>query len=417
MNKIFKNPEFKSIMLKLLILQFVFMIFILILVSYEFIAINRIVSHKSIAMVGKILHAYPELESQIVGIITKEATAGQIDKGSRVLTKYGYTQDISIFNQPGLKELYQGAGLKIGILVLIFLIPLLYLIKREYSQIYAKVTRVSQVSERVIHGDFSIVLPEENEGDFALLNHQFNQMANRIKANLEHLKDDKVFLKNIISDISHQLKTPLSSLIVINELMLNDENMDKETRREFLIRSLSQLERIEWLIINLLKMARLEAGAIEFKSETIPLIQPVKKALSALDLKIQEKNQKILISQKDEKILLHGDLEWTAEALTNILKNCIEHTEVDGDIYIDLSESPLFSRIVIKDTGEGIHHRDLPHIFKRFYRGSSSVKAESIGIGLALAKSIVESQNGTISVRSKKGKGTEFTVTFLKGII
>lgn len=417
MSRILRNPEFKSIIIKLLILQFIFTILILALTSYEFIVINRAISEKNIAMMGKVLYSYPELEDEIVNIVTKKATYKEINKGRTILNKYGYTQDISLSEQPILKDLYLKAVLKLGVLTLLLIIPLLILIKGEYSKIYSKITKVSRAAERVMHDDFSITLPEDSDGGFALLNHQFNQMSNRIKASLEHLKDDKIFLKNIISDISHQLKTPLSSLIVLNELMLNDKNMDEKTRDEFLSRSLSQLERIEWLIINLLKMARLEAGAIEFHVETIPLIQPIKKALCALDVKIKEKKQKIIINQPHENILFNGDKDWTAEALINILKNSIEHTPTGRDIYIHLDESPLFSRIIIKDTGEGILQKDLPHIFKRFYKGSNSVKAESIGIGLALAKTIVESQNGIISVKSQRGKGTEFTVTFLKSVI
>ncbi|MFY9177910.1 MAG: HAMP domain-containing sensor histidine kinase [Caldicoprobacterales bacterium] len=417
MNRLLKNPEFKAIILKLLILQFVFTMLILALTSYEFIVINKAISEKNIAMVGKVLFSYPELEDDIVSIVTKEATFEEINRGRTILKKYGYTHDVSLFVQPTLKDLFLKSVLRLGMLTLLFIIPLLFLIKREYSQIYSKIIMVTSAAEKVMHNDFSIVLPEDREGDFALLNHQFNQMANRIKASLEHLKDDKIFLKNIMSDISHQLKTPLSSLIVLNELMLNDKNMDEKTRDEFLSRSLSQLERIEWLIINLLKMARLEAGAIEFQVDTLPLIQPVEKALYTLDVKIKEKKQNIIINQLHENIVFKGDKDWTAEALINIIKNCIEHTPIGGDINIYLDESPIFSRVIIKDTGEGILKKDLPHIFKRFYKGSSSVKAESIGIGLALAKTIVESQNGIISVKSQRGKGTEFTVTFLKSVI
>src|SRR5690606_15853308 len=199
-----------------------------------------------IAMIGKVLYSYPELEDELVNTVTKEATNEEINKGRTILEKYGYTQDISLFEQPTLKGLYINTILKLGLLTLLFIIPLLLLIKGEYSKIYSKITKVSMAAERVMDNDFSIILPEDSDGDCALLNYKFNQMYNRIKDSLEHLKDDKIFLKNIISDISHQLKTPLSSLIVLNELMLNDKNMDAKTRNEFLSRSLSQLERIEW---------------------------------------------------------------------------------------------------------------------------------------------------------------------------
>jgi signal transduction histidine kinase len=237
-------------------------------------------------------------------------------------------------------------------------------------------------------------------------------MANRLENSLSVLKREKVFLRNMISDISHQLKTPLSSLIVINDLLLEDKNMDLNMKQNFLEKERTQLERMEWLTINLLKVARIEAGAIEFKKEKVLLKDILNIALSALNHRLE--NQ-VLEIEGDENAIFYGDKEWTGEALINIIKNAIEHNR--GKINISLEETPLFSSIIVRDNGEGIDEKHLPHIFERFYKVSSEVKPESIGIGLNLAKLIVESQGGTISVKSKKNEGTEFTMTFLKGVI
>ncbi|NMA95640.1 MAG: HAMP domain-containing histidine kinase, partial [Clostridiales bacterium] len=270
---------------------------------------------------------------------------------------------------------------------------------------------------RVVQDDFSHILPEDDDGDFAILSHNFNQMANRIKLSLKALQDDKLFLKDTISDISHQLKTPLSSLMVFNELMLKDEDMDPASKTTFLERSNSQLERMEWLIVNLLKMARLESGSIDFKDDYIPLIHPINIALDTLSSKVSDKKIDIDVMGDLKNTFIYGDSDWLGEAFINIIKNSIEHTPSNGKIYICLSHTPIFSQVEIKDTGEGISEEDLPHIFKRFYRSSSSVKVESVGIGLSLSKIIIEGHDGNIWVKSEKGAGTKFIITFLMNTV
>ncbi|MCC5427797.1 sensor histidine kinase, partial [Clostridium botulinum] len=220
---------------------------------------------------------------------------------------------------------------------------------------------------------------------------------------------------NIISDISHQLKTPLSSLIMFNELM-KDENMPIEDRKNFLKLSDEQLRRMEWLIINLLKIGRLEAGVVEFRRENNPLYVTVNKALAGLSEKAKEKSQQVIVDI-DEDVYFKHDMDWTAEAISNIIKNSIEHTDNYGQIKINCEETPISLTISIKDNGEGIPEKLQNKIFERFYKGENSVNPSSIGIGLSLTKSIIESQNGSIIVESEEGKGTEFIITFLKTVI
>lgn len=411
----FRNPEIKSVFIKLLIFQLVFSICIFGVLNYEIKEVNKKIVEQNTAIVGNILNKHPELEREITGYITKGPSNGDIEKGEKVLSQYGYDESMRPRLQPALKNMSPKVKGIIFFISFIYFIPLFLLIRGEYNFIYNKVRNISFAAERVVEGDFSIVLEEAGEGDFNILNHQFNQMSNRLEASLEGLKNEKGFLKNIISDISHQLKTPLSSLIMLNELIIEDEDMEESVKVDFLKRMGGQLGRMEWLIINLLKMARLEVGAIQFRREEIFLREPIEIALSALNTKIREREQRINIIEKNESCYFHGDKDWTGEAFINIIKNCIEHTDEGGEINIILSETPLFSQVIISDNGEGIDRKDLPHIFKRFYKGSSDVKADSIGIGLNLSKLIIESQDGIISVKSEKGVGTEFTITFLKG--
>lgn len=407
-----KNIEYKNTIIKIIIFQTVLSLTIFLALNSEINNINKKIIEQNTALIGKILNTNPELETEIINIITKENTKEDIMNGENILENYGYHVDMNKRVQPLLKETTPNIEIKISLFVLLSLIPLIILIRSEYKKVYGKVRQISYAAERVVEGDFSIVLKEEGEGDFNILNHSFNQMADRLKNSIEILQKERIFLKDTISDISHQLKTPLSSLIMLNDLILQDKNMEEEVQRDFLEKISIQLERMEWLIVNLLKIARIEAGAIEFKKDKIKAIEPIKIALSTLSMNIEEKEQNIKIMGNLESVF-YGDKDWTAEAIINIIKNSIEHSE-DGEIIeIFLEETPLFTNIIIKDYGEGIDKKDIPHIFERFYKVSSEIKPDSIGIGLNLSKLIVESQNATISVKSEKGKETEFIITFL----
>ena len=402
----FRNHELKSIILKLILLQVIFAVVGFFVVNIFIDNINKKIIERDMALVGNIVKNHPELKDEIIPYITKDRSNEDKLIGQEALKTYGYHEKLNKSFQPILK----GNNLQILISLLIFIsaIPLGFMIRGEYKKVYEKVQNVYNAAEKVVEGDFGVYLTEEGEGDFNILNHQFNQMANRLENSLDTLKKEKVFLKNMISDISHQLKTPLSSLIVINDILSEDENMEIDTRKNFLERERSQLERMEWLTINLLKVARIEAGAIEFKREKVLLQDIINIAIAALSDKLE--NQ-ILEIEGNKNAIFYGDKDWTAEALINIIKNAAEHGR--GKINIKLEETPLFSSIIVGDNGEGIDEKHLPHIFERFYKVSSEVKPESIGIGLNLAKLIVESQEGTISVRSKKGKGPEVPMPFL----
>lgn len=417
MDNLLRNPEYRRILIKIMLAQIIFILILFLTLNIGFKYLNTGLIEQNAALVGKLIEVYPNHEEEIVNIILDEASVADVEKGKAILSQYSYGSHMDIMLQPLLGSLYPKIKVLILSISLLFLIPLIFVVHREYSLIYEKIRHIAYVAERVVQDDFSHVLPKGDGGDFAILNHNFNQMANRIKLSLQALEDDKIFLKNTISDISHQLKTPLSSLIMFNELMLEDEQMDEFTRQKFLEKSKAQLERMEWLTINLLKMARLESGSIQFRKNYIPLVYPIHIALNSLNAKIVEKGLDVSILGDTKGTMVYGDEDWLGEAFINIIKNAIEHSDHGGKVDIYLNHTPIFSQVDIIDTGEGIDKKDLPHIFKRFYRSSSSVKTESVGIGLALAKIIIEEQNGTIWLESKKGWGTKFTITFLRGVI
>lgn len=404
-----RNKELKSIIIKTLIIALVFLLISTFAVNMIAEKINKDIIERDFAMVGKLIERYPDSEVEIISNITKGASREEIDRAKEVLERYGYNKDIRQNAQPllnrnkdSIRTLFLSS---IALLTLIFLI-LVYL---EYEKIYIKVQNLSSVSQKVMEGDFSVYLPEADEGDFNILNHHFNQMSGRLENSLDILKSEKIYLKDTISNISHQLKTPLSSLIVLNDILIADPDMEESLRLDFLEKMDSQLTRMEWLILNLLKLARIEAGAIDFKREEVLLkdivdlsIETLKPLLKDVEIRIDgDLNSKFI-----------GDRDWTVEAVINIIKNGVEHG--NGKLQIVIDESPLFTSIIIRDNGKGIDNKDLPNIFKRFFKGSSSIKPDSIGIGLNLAKLIVEAQDGTISVRTQKEMGTEFIIRFLK---
>lgn len=417
MNSIIRNPEFKAVAVKIFILQLVLSVIAFLFIRYCLSGINQSIINQDTAFAGQLLSKHPEMEEDIINCIMKKADAQQIKEGSKILSEYGYSNKIHAESQPVLRKLYPKYEVMFSLLILSFFIPIIMLLFFEYSKFFKKICQISNASEKMVEGQFDTVDDEDTEGDFGILKYNFSIMAQRLKLSMEKLNDDKIFLKNTIQDISHQLKTPLSSLIIFNDLLLQNRNFDEDTKLDFLNKSKAEIERMEWLILNLLKMARLEAGAVCLQKNRVSIYECINKVLIPLSVNADKKNIKIEITQASENICFIGDENWTIESFANIIKNCIEHTRINGNIKIEISGTPILSQVKITDNGEGIDKKDLSHIFERFYKGSNSVQPESIGIGLSLSKIIIEKQNGIISVKSKIGQGTQFIIDFINGVI
>ena len=279
---------------------------------------------------------------------------------------------------------------------------------------YREIDRLSHYLQRISSGDFQLDVRDNDEGELSILKSNIYKVTKMLSEHGAVLHEDKAKLTNAISDISHQLKTPLTSMMVMADL-LSDNRLDGSKRAEFTRNIQVQLERMEWLVSSLLKLSKIDAGTISFKKEKILLKPLIQKAVEPLLIPMDIKMQSLHV-EGDEEAALIGDFNWTTEAFINILKNCVEHTAEGGEISICFSENALFTEITITDNGKGIAKEDLPYIFKRFYKGKNA-SDDSVGIGLAMAHSIITSQQGDIAVQSQAGIGTQFHIKFYKQVI
>lgn len=248
------------------------------------------------------------------------------------------------------------------------------------------------------------------EGAMYRLFHEVNSLVTMADAHADSERRAKEFLRRTISDISHQLKTPIAALNIYNGI-LQQETADAATVREFTSLSEQELDRIESLVQSLLKMARLDAGAITLErapENVFDLLEHIKRQYSFR----AEQEGKEIVLEGDEQTVFSCDRTWLTEAIGNLVKNALDHTAQGDRILVRWQQSPCLTQITVEDTGSGIHSEDLYHIFKRFYRSRFSKDTQGVGLGLPLAKSIVEAHQGSIEVHSKLGQGTAFTINF-----
>ncbi|MBU8878679.1 HAMP domain-containing histidine kinase [Bacillus sp. FJAT-29790] len=279
---------------------------------------------------------------------------------------------------------------------------------------YREIEKLSGYLRQISGGDYALDVRDNREGELSILKSDIYKVTLMLSEQRSLLQQDKISLTDGISDISHQLKTPLTSMLVMADL-LSDTGLPEAKRTEFTRNIRIQLERIEWLVSSLLKLSKIDAGTVQFKKDQIAVRKLIQKALEPVLIPMEIKEQTVSIKGEDTVSFL-GDLNWTSEAMINILKNCLEHTPKGEVIAISFSENPLFTEIIITDNGKGIPKEEIPYIFKRFYKGKNASE-DSIGIGLAMAHSIITSQNGDLEVKNRKVKGTQFRIKFYKQII
>lgn len=279
------------------------------------------------------------------------------------------------------------------------------------KQRYDSIKKLSEYFYKIYSGGEISDVQDYTEGELSILKDDILKMTVALQEKNDLLKKDKNYLTETLSNISHQLKTPLTSMFMMADLMSEPE-LPQEKREEFLNNLINQLKRIEWLVTSLLKLSRIDAEAVEFKREKTTMPELVLKAIEPLQIPIEIKNINIqIISENSINMIL--DINWTVEAILNIIKNCIEHTPEGGIIQIECKDTSVYALLIIKDDGEGIASEDMPHIFKRFYKGKNA-EADSVGIGLAMAKTILTNQNAKVELSSKEGEGSEFRIKFYK---
>lgn len=308
--------------------------------------------------------------------------------------------------------MFQSLGAAIYVLGICAAALILFLLFTEKR--YRDISEMSYQLDRILHGKESIHFAPCREGELALLQTQIHKMLIRYQEQAERLEREKSYLGDSIADISHQIRTPLTSICMIVPRLGREELSDGE-REGYVLEIGRLLTRMEWQIAALLKMARLESGTALFRQCQVRVKSVVEKALEPLEIFMEVKGI-LWKTEISENIFFSGDAGWMAEALGNIIKNCAEHMEMGGTVTIEASENPLYTEILIADDGQGFTKEDLPHLFERFYKGKNS-GVENAGIGLALAQMIVQKQKGIIRAENRTTGGAVFTIRFYKGAI
>ena len=275
-----------------------------------------------------------------------------------------------------------------------------------------KINEISNYMNSVLNGNYSLDIRSYEEGRLSILKNDIYKITVKLKEQTDMAINEKNNLEMILSDISHQIKTPLTSMYVINDLLKSDK-LSKKEKIDFLNKNESQLERIEWLVTSLLKLSRLDNGLVKLKKEKVEVAELIDNCLNPLLIPIELKNQNVV--KQIDNFEIDIDFNWFSEAIINILKNAHEHTNAFGTIKVEASDNSMYSSIIISDNGTGISKQDLPYIFERFYKGAN--QKESIGIGLNMAKKIIDLSGGEINVLSTPSVGTTFIIKIYKNII
>lgn len=279
-------------------------------------------------------------------------------------------------------------------------------------QRYKKIEELNDYLSVVCSGNYELDVDDNAEGELSILKNNLYKVMILLRTASEEAKKDKIYLADSLADISHQLKTPLTSMIIMTEVLENETDCNK--RADFIKIIEEQLSKMKWLITTLLKLSKLDADTADFNMKMLNCEDIIEKSLKPFAL--QADIRTISIKKNIEPFEFKGDENWSVEALENIIKNCIEHTDDGGVLKITSKTNSIFNEIQISDNGCGIAPEDMPHIFERFYHGKNS-SSESVGIGLALAKAVLSKENADIEVKSREGEGSTFTIRFYKFVV
>lgn len=372
---------------------------------YQYHSYTQNYNNKIASLVNLLDKEYPDIDrNELISILNSDDKVFE-----DIFSRYG----IDIQNESIIIEndrLFSGFIIVYNILFigLALSIILLYL-KHEKDQ-NKEIKKIARCIEEINKKNYSINIDENSEDELSILKNELYKITIMLKEDAENSKKDKLKLKDSLSDISHQLKTPLTSINIMLDNILDNPEMDDKTKEKFIQNIKREITNISSLVGEILKLSKFDASVIKFEEQQVFIDDIVKSAISNVEMMAELKNINIEVNDQDN-IKLVCDAKWQIEAITNILKNCIEHSKDDSTITIDIDSNKIYKQITIKDNGEGIDEKDLPHIFERFYKGKNSSK-DSVGIGLALAKTIIEKDNGSIKVDSKKGKQTIFTIKY-----
>lgn len=396
-----KNKTIKKYILSLIILLILNISLIFILNRYEYKMYTKNYNDKINSIISNIKNKYPDIEeSDIIEIINNE------EDSEDILSKYGID---SITLNDKVNNKIRIISLIIIITFDSLIILIFYLYDKNKSK---KIKEITKMISKINNRQFDIDINDFNEGELSILKNEISKTTIMLRQVADNSINDKLNLKDSLGDISHQLKTPLTSITIMIDNILDNPDMDEKTRKRFLINIKREILNINFLVMSLLKLSKFDANVVKFNKESVYLKDIINESIKNVSMIKELKNITIKVSG-DDNIKLLCDFKWQVESITNILKNSIEHTKEYGIVEVNYSENKLYTRILIKDNGKGIDSDDLPHIFDRFYKGKNGSN-DSFGIGLSLSKTIIEKEGGSITVKSTPNIGTIFTIKYLK---
>ena len=399
-----KNKRIKKYIVSFLILLITNISLIFIINKYEYKTYTNNYNNKINIIINNIKEKYPNIkESDIIEILNTETN--NID----ILDKYGINDNNGIIENDKFNNKITIIFLLLTILFDIIIILIFYIYDKNNSK---KINEITKMISKINNRQFDIDINDFKEGELSILKNEISKTTTMLRQVADNSIKDKINLKDSLGDISHQLKTPLTSITIMIDNILDNPDMDEKTRKKFLINIKREIININFLVMSLLKLSKFDANVVKFNKEEVYIKDIIKESIKNVSMIKELKNISIKVSG-DNNIKLLCDYKWQVESITNILKNSIEHTDEYGIVEINYSENKLYTRIIIKDNGKGIDSEDLSHIFDRFYKGKKCSE-DSIGIGLSLSKTIIEKEGGSITAKSTPNVGTIFTIKYLK---
>lgn len=409
--RILKKDNIKRAIIINLIVVAIFACITIAISNYQYGNYIKNINGFVVMMIDSVSKEYPNVDkNEIVDLLNNDS---EILLDSNLYSKYNI--DISsmpiIANLENIKQItiIQNICILLLFVIIVFAIYIYYSLKKD-----RKLQEIANYVQEINNKNYSLNIEDNGEGELSILRNELYKMTIMLKEEAENSLKDKEKLTVWVQDISHQLKTPLTSISIMLDNLKENNNMDPELRHEFIIELSKQIEITNFLVLSLLKLSKFDAGVVKLNNEPIYVHSIINNAIQNLSILLDIRNVDVEFKTKNEDVYFTGDYKWQLEALTNILKNCIEHTPENKKIYIEYSQNNFYTKICIQDEGTGIEKEELKHIFERFYKGKQSSE-DSVGIGLALAKTIIENGNGYISVDSEVGKGTNFEIKYMRG--
>lgn len=401
-----KRKTLIKVLLTDIVIVLLFIIIFVVVIKMQNKVYSKIVNEKINDIINNVMEKYPEVkEEDILKIINNRD-----DSSENILEKYGYDDELSYIKE--LRENINKNLINTAVLIGIFGIASLSIFMRYVLIQEKELKEINEYIKEVNNKNYSLKIEDNKDGELSRLRNELYKTTVILREAAENSEEEKEKLSIAIADISHQLKTPLTSIRIMLDNISDNPDMPQEIREDFIQDISKQVEHMSSLVISLLKTAKFDAGTIKMENEEIDAKKLIDSVINNLAILIEIKEIEV-ITKIDEKAIFIADYKWQQEALTNILKNAIEHSQPKSNIYIIVENTSIFLKIKIKDEGQGIEQKDLKHIFERFYR-AKNCNEDSIGIGLSLAKTIIEQNNGYIKATSEVGKGTLFEIKYIK---